>query len=79
MPRPPDSLEECFKQGVDARQEGRKPGDNPYRIDTDEHREWTAGWKATPDLDEDEDPASTRISVAGTDDVTGSRRDPDAD
>lgn len=62
MPSRPTTLDECFQQGTDARQAGHKPADNPYDIDTDEHREWAAGWSATFDLDEDDDPASTRIS-----------------
>ena len=63
----PDGLDHCFKQGTDARQDGRKLADNPYDIETDEHTEWAAGWRATFDLDEDEDAASMRIRPGSTD------------
>jgi ribosome modulation factor len=61
-------LERCFQQGVEAREGGRKPVDNPYDIETDEHREWAAGWSATLDLDEEDDPTSTRIDAGPDDD-----------
>lgn len=59
--------EACFKQGVDARAAGRKRADNPYDLKTTEHREWAAGWAATCDLDEDDDPHSSRVTSGDTD------------
>ena len=66
---PPGRLERCFQQGVEAREGGRKRADNPYDIETDEHREWAAGWSATFDLDEDDDATSTRIGSGMGDDA----------
>lgn len=51
---------DCFQQGADARAAGKALSDNPYGIRTDEHADWADGWRATFDLDEDDDPASTR-------------------
>ena len=64
----PTTLEDCFRQGTQAREDRRGLADNPYNIDTDEHREWSAGWNATLDLDEDDDPGSMRIDASKTDD-----------
>jgi hypothetical protein len=58
------SSTECFKQGVEARDHGRKLADNPYDLRTPEHKDWAAGWSATFDLDEDSDPASDRDQPA---------------
>ena len=33
-------------------------------LGTDEHESWAAGWRATCDLDEDDDPQSNRIDVS---------------
>lgn len=63
MASQPDMLEACFKQGTEARERGMKPNDNPYDIETEEHKEWAAGWHATLDLDEDDDPVSMRIDA----------------
>ena len=52
--------ERHFKEGMKARAAGKVLDDNPYGIRTDEHEEWAAGWSATFDLDEDDDPASDR-------------------
>lgn len=66
---------DCFREGVDARAAGAALSDNPYGIRTEEHADWAAGWRATFDLDEDADPASTRNdAVDGTD--AGRRRGP---
>ena len=51
----------AFQEGTEARAEGLKLADNPYDLQTEQHREWSAGWSATFDLDEDRDPASTRV------------------
>ena len=55
-----------FGEGVDARASGKSLDDNPYCIRTDEHREWAAGWGATFDLDEENDPASSRDHASGS-------------
>ncbi len=55
------TLEDCFQKGVDARAGGRPLMDNPFCRDSEEWREWRAGWHATLDLDEDSDPASDRL------------------
>ena len=57
----PKTLSDYFEEGVEARADGRSQLDNPYRIGTDEHREWAEGWHAVCDLDEEDDPASTRL------------------
>lgn len=49
-----------FQEGVDARARGAALDDNPHCVRTDEHAEWAAGWGATFDLDEEDDPASDR-------------------
>ena len=55
-----------FEEGVDARAAGRKLDDNPYCIRTEEHADWAAGWHATFDLDEENDPDSNRDRSAET-------------
>ena len=59
--------ETCFKQGIDARAAGRGRAENPYDLTTIEHREWAAGWAATCDLDEDDDPHSSRVKSGDLD------------
>ena len=49
-----------FEEGADARARGKVLADNPYCIQTTEHAEWAAGWRAVFDLDEEDDPASDR-------------------
>ncbi|MDX7949752.1 hypothetical protein P7D22_00995 [Lichenihabitans sp. Uapishka_5] len=61
------SLEDCFRQGTQARDEGRKLAENPYSLRTPQHREWAAGWCSTFDLDEDDDPESMRVKSGATD------------
>lgn len=51
---------DAFEQGVDARAQGRPQSANPYEPGTSERSEWAAGWNATFDLDEDDDPGSCR-------------------
>ena len=63
----PADLEDCFKQGMQARSEGLRLSENPFGVRTPEHREWAAGWAATLDLDEDDDPESTRVKPGRTD------------
>ena len=63
----PTDLERCFKQGMKARAGGLRPAENPYGVQTPEHREWAAGCAATCDLDEDDDPESTRVKPGRTD------------
>jgi hypothetical protein len=55
------ALDACFEEGHEARAKGLLPTDNPYRHDSAEWREWRAGWEATLDLDEEDDPASNRL------------------
>ena len=59
MQQPPQPSR-CFEEGVDARAQGRLLSENPYCIQTDDFKEWQAGWHATLDLDEDDDPDSMR-------------------
>ena len=56
-----DKLHRFFNQGVDARAQGKRPGDNPYCPGTAERAEWAKGWSAILDLDEDRDPGSLRV------------------
>ena len=55
------SLETFFNEGVDARERGVALAENPYCPGTPERDEWSAGWWAKPDLDEEDDPGSSRI------------------
>ena len=64
MPEHADKLSEFFQQGADARAADVNRGDNPYGLGTMENREWTAGWCATFDLDEEDDPQSNRDQPA---------------
>jgi hypothetical protein len=54
------TLTDCFQEGANARAKGLKLADNPYSLLADGHAEWAAGWCATFDLDEEDDPASNR-------------------
>lgn len=56
-----ESKRDCFQDGVDARAKGQALADNPHCIRTDDYAEWAAGWRATFDLDEDDDPTSLRM------------------
>ena len=49
-----------FEEGAAARAAGTPSFDNPYCVGTEGRTEWAKGWSATFDLDEDDDPASTR-------------------
>ena len=53
-------LEDRFQEGTDARARGVPRSENPYGLRTAEHKEWDAGWLAIFDLDEEDDPESTR-------------------
>ncbi len=53
--------EQCFAAGVEARAAGREEADNPYDPLSPQGHEWRAGWRATCDLDEEDDPASMRM------------------
>ena len=59
----PKSLSECFDEGAGARAARKALNTNPYAAGTEERREWAAGWSATCDLDEDDDPLSSRVDV----------------
>lgn len=56
----PKTADGPFQQGVDARSAGWRCSHNPHPADTDAHTEWLAGWRATYDLDEDDDIESCR-------------------
>ena len=60
MPAGP-SLERCFEEGAEARAKGLDAADNPYGPETPEGKEWGAGFGATFDLDEEDDPLSNRL------------------
>jgi hypothetical protein len=45
-------LDSIFKSGEEARRAGTPLTDNPYALGSDERREWSAGYCATPELDE---------------------------
>ena len=51
----------CFQAGADARAAGLDETDNPYDPASPQGHEWHAGWSATFDLDEEDDPSSTRM------------------
>ena len=63
----PTDLKRFFKEGMQARAERQRLAENPYDVRTPEHREWKAGWMATFDLDEDDDPESMRVKPGKTD------------
>ena len=55
-----DVLDPIFKAGVEARGAGLTLDRNPHAAGTEERREWEAGWKATVEIeDEDDGPAGT--------------------
>lgn len=58
----PQNVQDCFQAGADARLQGKKPSDNPYPIGSEERAEWDEGYRATCDLDEEDDPASDRLN-----------------
>ncbi len=60
MPQP--TLQDCFQAGADAKAKGRPPSDNPHAVGSDERVEWDEGYRASCDLDEEDDPASDRLS-----------------
>ncbi len=54
-----DALDAIFKSGAEARRAGTPQSDNPYALGSDERREWSAGYCASPEPDEpDEEPNS---------------------
>lgn len=57
----PRTASDYFEEGVAARAGGKPVSDNPYCVGTVQRTEWDSGWKATLELDEDDDPASDRI------------------
>ena len=57
----PTDLVDIFNEGVAARAQGRPESTNPYGAGTSEREEWLEGWHATFDLDEEDDPNSSRI------------------
>jgi hypothetical protein len=68
MPRTDHPLTEAFVAGTDARADGRPLADNPHAMQSRLHEEWSAGWSATLDLDEEDDPLSSRMRKQ--DDIT---------
>ncbi len=61
MTRPETTLTKAFAAGADARAAGFSLVDNPYPINSSLHEEWHAGWEAIFDLDEEDDPLSSRM------------------
>ena len=53
----------AFEEGADARARGQALADNPFCLNSEEHTEWAAGWRATFDLDEEDDPQSDRVKT----------------
>lgn len=53
----------CFEAGASARAAGKPLSANPFPPRCDHHEEWSEGWKAIFDLDEDADPCSLRLSA----------------
>lgn len=51
-------LDTIFKAGAEARLLGHGLHDNPYAVGSAERAEWDAGFKASPQIDPDEDPNS---------------------
>lgn len=51
---------DAFKQGADARSAGKRLSDNPHCLASEAYREWAEGWRATLDLDEEDDLDSWR-------------------
>lgn len=37
-------LNECFREGIAAREARKEPEDNPYHFATPEHENWSEGW-----------------------------------
>ena len=64
MPHREKTLSDRFQEGVDARQNGLTLDDNPYALGSDERAEWKEGFVAICDLDEEDDPASSRMNPA---------------
>lgn len=53
------SLDDVFRQGTRAREDGTPLCDNPYAAGSEERKEWSAGWRATVKPDgADEEPNS---------------------
>ena len=48
-------LEEFFKEGLAARENGLTIRDNPYAAGSAKHREWNAGFCATADKEDEND------------------------
>jgi hypothetical protein len=51
---------DAFQDGVTARSAGKRLADNPFCLSSGAHKEWAEGWRATLDLDEDDDMESCR-------------------
>lgn len=41
------TMDQCFAEGLEAREAGGHSGDNPYCAGSAERREWAAGFAAT--------------------------------
>ncbi|WP_425374316.1 ribosome modulation factor [Lichenihabitans psoromatis] len=72
MSRPASSASRTFEEGADARAAGQPASANPHCPGTEDRREWSAGWRATFDLDEDPDFRSER---SNTDDISDAHID----
>ncbi len=54
-PTEPKPLGDFFKEGMEARQNGGTLRDNPYSAGSDKRREWTAGFCATVEKEDEDD------------------------
>ena len=50
-----------FERGMEARSSGLTLADNPHGPESPAGRDWAAGFSATFDLDEEDDPLSDRL------------------
>ena len=48
------TLDAIFQAGVAARRDGLPSSQNPHAAGTEERQEWSAGWSATVEIDEED-------------------------
>ena len=51
----PKPVVDYFAEGVQAREDGKHARDNPYCVGSEERQEWTEGFRATPEKEEDDE------------------------
>ena len=59
-PTQPKSLGDYFNEGMKARQDGLSLNDNPYSAGSTKRREWSAGFCATVETEDEDDPVADR-------------------